>query len=92
MTKELLEQYPDICLELKLLERSGRFPQRAQELRAQKEDIEAFVDSLPEPRQRLVVSLRALEGLSWQRVAGRMGYKYSEGAAKMIYKRATKNF
>lgn len=50
------------------------------------------MDSLPEPRQRLVVSLRALEGLSWQRVAGRMGYKYSEGAAKMIYKRATKNF
>lgn len=92
MTKELLEQYPDICLELSALEVNGLFPDRQREQKRKKAEIEAFVDSLPDPRQRLVVTLRALEGLSWQQVAGRIGYKYSEGALKMIYKRATKKF
>lgn len=92
MTRELLEQYPDICLELRTLEKNGLFPDRLEALRRQKAAVEDFVNALPEPRQRLVVTLRALEGLSWQQVAGRVGHKYSEGALKMIYKRATKKF
>lgn len=91
MTRELLEQYPDICLELDALEVNGLFPERQREQRKKKAAIEAFVDSLPDPRQRLVVTLRALEGLSWQQVAGRTGYQYSEGHLRKLYGEIVKN-
>lgn len=91
MTRELLKQYSDICLELETLEVNGLFPDRLDALRRQKQEVEAFVDSLPEPRQRLVVTLRALEGLSWQQVAGRVGYQYSVDHLRRIYSKAVNN-
>jgi len=91
MTRQILEQYPDICLELETLEVNGLFPDRLDALRRQKQEVEAFVDSLPEPRQRLVVTLRALEGLSWQQVAGRVGYQYSVDHLRRICSKAVNN-
>lgn len=61
MTKELLEQYPYICGELKDLECNGLFPQRRQKLAMQKSEIEAFVDSIEDSRVRRIITLRALE-------------------------------
>lgn len=90
MTKDLLEQYPDICGELRDLELSGRFPKRRAELARQKAAIEAFVEGIGDSRLRRIVMLRALEGLSWQRVAAKMGWKYSIDNLKMKYHRSIK--
>lgn len=92
MTKELLEQYPYICGELRDLERSGLFPKRLEKLQQQKAEIESFVDSIEGSRVRRIVTLRALEGLTWQQVAAKMGYSVSELNARQIYRRITKNF
>lgn len=92
MTKELLEQYPYICGELKDLECNGLFPQRRQKLAMQKSEIEAFVDSIEDSRVRRIVTLRAMEGLTWQQVAGKMGYRISIGHARKLYSESTKNF
>ncbi len=92
MTKNLLEQYPHICGELKDLEQKNRFPKRREKLQQQKAQIEAFVDAIEDSRVRRIVSLRALEGLSWQQVAGKMGYAISEQNARKIYSKKVKNF
>ena len=116
MTKELLEQYPDICAEIKELEQRMREPvtdtvsgssedypytqhpvsikgivptlaEQLDRLRKQKADIEAFVAKLPTSRQRRIVTMRALKGLSWEQVAAKMGNRYSaEGAKKKYYR------
>lgn len=92
MTKEFLEQYPDICGELEELKKRNLFPWRQNELKQQKKAVEDFVDSLPESRQRQVVMLRAMEGLTWQQVAGRMGARYSISNAKKIYYEIQKKY
>ncbi len=92
MTKDLLEQYPDICGELMDLEKSGRFPKRREKLSRQKAQIEAFVDSIEDSRVRRIVTLRAMEGLTWQQVAGRMGYRVSLSNARRLYSEEVKKF
>lgn len=120
MTKELLEQYSDICAELADLERaagtlvsdvvsgsSGDYPYtkhsvtirglppeqhraRIEELKRQKTEIEQFVFTMPNSKLRRIVTLRAIQGLSWRDVAAQMGHRYSEGSVKMIYNRILK--
>lgn len=85
MTKTLLEQYPDICGELEEIERQHIFTAQRARLLAKKHAIEDFVASLPESRQRRVVMLRAMQGLTWQQVAGKMGTRYSVQNVKRIY-------
>ena len=92
MTKTLLEQYPDICGELEELQKHHLFPDRQEGLQAQKSEIEHFVNSLPTSRQRWVVMLRAMQGLTWQQVAGRMGGRYSVDGAKKLYYKALNKF
>ena len=116
MTKELLEQYPDICAEIKELEQQMRSPvtdtvsgstedypftqhpisirgvppglrEQRDRLLQQKEEIEAFVAGLKESKQRRVVTLRVLKGLSWPCVSAKMGHRYSESGVKSIYRR-----
>ncbi len=120
MTKELLEQYPDICAEIKELEEqlrqgvsdtvSGSSPEypytqhavsikgtppdlagRRDKLLAQKSKIEAFVAGLPNSSYRRVVTYRALKGMSWKRVAAKMGRNYTERKAKCRYYEVLKN-
>lgn len=92
MTKDLLEQYPDICDELKDLESNGLFPQWRQKLTRQKAEIEAFVESIEDSRVRHIVMLRALDGLTWQQVAGKMGHRISIGHARKLYSESIKKF
>ncbi len=110
MTKELLEQYPDICGELRDLDRlvtdtvSGSLPEppfiqrtvsvrgvpyteRRARLEKQKAEIETFVESLPEAGLRRIVTYRALEGLTWNQVAAKMGHRVSVSAVKLKYYR-----
>lgn len=115
MTKELLEQYPDICAELADLERAARTPvgdvvsgssgeypytqhavtirgfpaeqhrARIEKLKRQKTEIEQFVFTLPNAKVRRIVTLRAINGLSWKSVAAHMGHRYSESVVKWYY-------
>ncbi len=91
MTKERLEQYPDICAELRELPKVG-FSKRREELQRRKEEVERFVERLPYSRQRRVVRMRALEGLTWRQVAGRMGHRYCVRHLIRIYKEVEKIF
>lgn len=121
MTKELIEQYPDICVEIKELEKRMRspvtdtvsgssaeypynqhpvslrgippeLPAQLEALKNQKREIEQFVFGLKDSGQRCIVTLRALQGLSWAQVAARMGVHYTEEKAKKRYQRFIKNF
>lgn len=92
MTKEQLEKYPLLRMELAQLERQNASPGRQEELRDQLEEIEVFQRSLPEPRQRLVVYLRAMRGLSWRDVAAQMEGVYSKEYVREIYRETLKNF
>lgn len=117
MTKELLEQYPDICAELADLERAARTPvgdvvsgsdsdypytqhpmtvrglppvspetrARIEALKRQKTEIEQFVFTLPNAKVRRIVTLRAINGLSWKSVAAHMGHRYSEDGVRKKY-------
>lgn len=120
MTKELLEQYPDICEEIRELEEqihqgvrdtvSGSSPEypytrhtisikgappdlagRRDRLLQQKAEIDAFVAGLPNSAYRRVVTYRALKGMSWKRVAAKMGGNYTERRAKSRYYEVLKN-
>lgn len=92
MTKSMLEQYPYICKELEELEKACILPYRREELERYKNEIERFMISLPESKQRLVVMLRAMHGLTWQQVAGKMGHKLGVRQIRRIYKEVEKNF
>lgn len=121
MTKELMEQYPDICVEITELEKRMRssvtdtvsgssaeypynqhpvsirgvppeFSKQLDILKKQKSEIEQFVFGLKDSGQRCLVTLRALQGLSWAQVAARMGVHYTEEKAKKRYQRFLKNF
>ncbi len=92
MTKDLLKRYPYICGELKELEAKNLFSKRRETLERQKAEIEAFVDSIEDSRARRIVTLRAMEGLTWQQVAGKMGYAISEQNARQIYRRTVKKY
>lgn len=85
MTKDLLEQYPDICRELEELQKQDLFPDRQNALQVQKSEIERFVNSLPTSRQRRVVMLRVFQKLKWPEVVAKMGYKYSKDQVKRTY-------
>lgn len=91
MTKDMLGQYQDKCAEIKVLSRNGLYPKRREDLERQKAEIEAFVDGIEDSRLRSIVILRVLEGLTWQQVAGRMGYGISTNNARKIYWEGLKN-
>lgn len=108
MTKELLEQYPDICEELEELGRpvtdtvvgsAEEFPYTAHPisvkgvpddggrhagLEQQRDDIKSFVAGL-RPKERRIVTMRALKGYSWAQVTAKMGHRYTINRIKKIY-------
>lgn len=92
MTKEQLEKYPLLRMELELLEKQNASPWRQDELREQMEEIELFQRSLPEPRQRLVVYLRAMRGLTWRDVSAQMEGTYAKDYLRRLYRDTLKNF
>ena len=91
MTKDLLKRYPYICGELKEMDAKKLFPKRREKLQRQKAEIEAFVDSIEDSRERRIVTLRVIEGLTWQQVVGKMGYRISSSYARTLYSDTVKN-
>ena len=120
MTKDLLEQYPDICRELEDVERklhqpvsdtvsgSGSefpFTQHTVSIRgiqpelltvkarlqAQKEEIEVFIQGLPNSRLRRIVDYRVIQGMSWEQVAAKIGHRVSVYAVKRHYYKLFEN-
>lgn len=116
MTKELLEQYPDICRELEDVERKlhqpvadtasssgNEFPftqhtitirgiqpkliKQRDRLQAQKEEIEMFIQSLPNSKLRRLVDYHVVKGLSWEQVAAKMGHRETVWGVKSRYYR-----
>lgn len=61
------------------------------ELKAQRQKIEAWVAALPTERERTLVELHALKGLSWLKVFRLAGYR-SPDAARMAYKKILEKF
>lgn len=117
MTKELLEQYPHICAEIKDLSHVERdvvamssyeYPYTKHsksvqgvvtkdmnllmELKAQKLEIEEFVDKLPNSEIRRIVRMRAFEGLNWNDIAAKLGYKYSYYSVTHKYYRVIEKY
>lgn len=111
MTKELLEQYPDICAEIERLGRpvkvtvSGSSPnspftqhpvtvsgvnaERAEkkaQLEKRRDEIEAFRDSLPLPKQRLVEAVMK-HGTKWNVVRRALRSDKSPDAIRKEYER-----
>lgn len=116
MTKELLEQYPDICRELEDVERKlhqpvsdtvsgsgNEFPftqhtitihgvqpkliKQRDHLQAQKEEIERFMQNLPNSKLRRIVDYRVVKGMSWEQVAAKMGHRETAWGVKSRYYR-----
>ncbi len=116
MTKELLEQYPDICRELEDVERKlhqpvtdtvsgsgSEFPftqhtvtirgvqpkliKQMGLLQAQKEEIEVFIQNLPNSKLRRIVDYRVIKGMSWEQVAAKMGHRETAWGVKSRYYR-----
>ena len=119
MTKDLLEQYPDICKEIEEIKSekvtdtvsasSIEFPYekltasiegvpeswkslRLGKLQQQKNEIEEFIDTLEDSKERRVMYYRVKLGLPWGMVAAKMGHRYTEERVRHIYRRALKNF
>lgn len=92
MNQKELEKYPDLCMELKLLEKQHSFPYRREQLIKEKEQIEAFIDSLPDPRERMIVNLRAMQGMEWNQVTSQLEGRISSGYARQIYREIMKKY
>lgn len=60
-------------------------------LKEQEYGIEEFIESLPRSRERRIVRYRAIDGMNWNEIAAKMGYRYSEDGVRMIFSRAIKN-
>lgn len=60
-------------------------------LKEQESGIEEFIESLPRSRERRIVRYRAIDGMNWNEIAAKMGYRYSEDGVRMIFSRAIKN-
>lgn len=49
--------------------------------------VEEFIASLDDSRMRRIINLRFIEGLSWNKVADRIGGGNTEGSIKMAFQR-----
>lgn len=69
----------------------GKHP-RIQSLKRQKAAIEAAIYAIPEETDQAVVSMRVLGRLSWNEIAGKLGFRYTVEGLKKIYQRAMKKY
>lgn len=118
MTKELLEQYPDICAEIEEIKADkttdvvsasstdypyslhtvtisgieGAKAKHLRELYRQKTEIEAFMESLEDSKERRVIYYRIKKSYPWRIVAAKMGYRFSEERVRHIYRKACQKY
>lgn len=50
-------------------------------------DVEVFISNIKDSHIRRIVSLRVVEGLSWNKVAAKIGGGNTEGSVKMAFQR-----
>lgn len=65
---------------------------RLGELGQLKSQIEAFIDSLDNSKERRVLYYRIKKGYPWRIVAAKMGYRYSEERVRHIYRSVCKKY
>lgn len=69
---------------------------KLQELKRQKAAIEAAVNSIPTESgggtAKAVISMRVLGRLTWNEIAGKLGYRYTVEGLKKLYQRAMKKY
>lgn len=88
MTKELLEQYPDICGELNDIEKTGRSDYI---LAGEKAEIEAFVAALPYRKRKLVQAVMK-HGTRWNVIRREIRSHKSADAVRKEYERIFKKY
>lgn len=60
------------------LELLGLYEDRLERLQAEQYAIELAIGSLSDPRQRVLLRHRYIEGLTWEKVCRKMHYSYSQ--------------
>ncbi len=90
MTKELLEQYQDICGELAEMEEEG-MPYRTSVLWDRKREVDDFIDALPWRKKKLVLAVLQY-GNRWNIIRRALGSLKSSDALRKEYKRILEKF
>ena len=65
---------------------------RLQNLKRKKAEIEAAVAAIQVGTDQAVISMRVLGRLTWNEIAGKLGYRYTVEGLKKIYQRAMKKY
>lgn len=79
--------YPEYSRKRTLLfARKATLSELEMELLETLNDVEVFISSIKDSHIRRIVNLRVVEGLSWQKVADRIGGN-TEGSVKMSFQR-----
>lgn len=79
--------YPEYSRKRTLLfARKATLSELEMELLETLNDVEVFISSIKDSHIRRIVNLRVVEGLSWQKVADRIGGN-TEGSVKMAFQR-----
>ena len=86
--KKDLEKYREVCRDVKSLKKEEReLTLKRSRKEAEKRAMEEFVGNIPDENLRRIAELRALEGLTWAQVAGKMGHKFSEDSVRKQYEK-----
>ena len=80
----------DLGIDLAELSRLLGLDELEREVSWSRPPIDAYIETLEDPDQRLVVGLRILCALSWKEVAVYCGKEYSEGSVKRLFFKAVK--
>ncbi|MFQ6830267.1 MAG: hypothetical protein ACLRSY_11445, partial [Acutalibacter sp.] len=65
---------------------------KLQALKRQKAAIEAAVEAIEDETDQAVISMRVLGRLTWNEIAGKLGYRYTVEGLKKLYQRAMKKY
>lgn len=57
----------------------------------ERDRLDAYIQSIPDSQMRMILSLRYINGLSWEQVAASIGGISAEGAKKKNYRFIQKN-
>lgn len=80
--------YPEYSRKKTLLyARKATLSELEMELLETLNDVEAFIASVKDSHMRRIISLRVVDGLSWNKVANKIGGGNTEGSVKMAFQR-----
>lgn len=65
---------------------------KLRELKQQKAEIEAAVAAIPDGTDQAVISMRVIGRLSWNEIAAKLGYHFTQEGIRKIYQRAMKKY